>query len=929
VNHWHILGISKTDDKEIIKKAYMAKVAKTNPEEDAEGFQNLRAAYEAALKESDGEPPERNMSPPVAEFMDKLDALYKNFKKRVDIKAWEELFEEDICYHLEFEDELTFFVLDYFSQFGFMPTSAWRLVIKKFDVKNQAEKLGQIFSPNYISYVLNYETFEDGFDFELFGEIEDKDYDRAIFLRNEIRYRLDDRFFDEVDALFDDLDMLNIYHPDFELEMARYLALKKETNKALTMVEKLFEKHKGYNKHSYSRYVYGSILLEFDDEEMLNKSMEIHKALINELPEYYFALINVVEILVKQNKHEEALEFTVEEVLSKYPSSPFVLSTAFNIDKTLMEQNEEKYKNEPENPEVVINLAENYTHVYKYQEAYDLLINLKDESSAKYFKLLAVCSLDLKHYDDAIKYADKSNKLEENFSNYYTKISAFTSMKKYDEALETAEHVFSLDLSTKGYNAIKKARVYGAKSEVHRQLKEYDKAIKALDGANEINGRIAEVYTAKAEIYKEMNNYSEAAFFAEGSLNLLPHYSKPYEILAEIYYNTNNDEQVKSIIERATKFNVISPGLKYYEAIIIDAPNKSYETFKILNEIKDDQYLGKWAEKIYLELYYILANDNKMDEAVAILEEGLKKDPTSENLILQILGVYNDLEKKKQVCEDAINADPGCETGINQLAMIYEDLGQPEKALELLQSKIKEYPKSMNLRLRLGFVLKNAGRHQDAVNELLHVSTYGKGQYLWWSEGSIYFEIALLFSGELNDPKNAMDYVKQALSLIDNDPYIHWVAGNLYSYYFNDYENSLYHYDKSIELDPEDHVNYFHRGMAHKRGGKADVAKHDFEKVLALLKGKNITYHGDYSYISMADIELGKMWAARFAIKNAEKLIKKDGTKDGECWCIYRTWAMYYKAKGKKAKALENINKAIEMGSSVVNNVLKKEIEAM
>ena len=46
---WEILGIEPTKEEERIRDAYRAKLPHVNPEDDQEGFKELRRAYEEAL----------------------------------------------------------------------------------------------------------------------------------------------------------------------------------------------------------------------------------------------------------------------------------------------------------------------------------------------------------------------------------------------------------------------------------------------------------------------------------------------------------------------------------------------------------------------------------------------------------------------------------------------------------------------------------------------------------------------------------------------------------------------------------------------------------------------------------------------------------------------------------------------------------------
>ena len=135
---WKILGIEPTKDRKAITQAYREKLINTNPEDKPDEFKQLRNAYEEALKYAENQGL-RTEKTPVELWVDKLDDLYKVFRKRNDVSCWKELLDEDVCKAIDSRMAVEDALLKYLMSKYFITHDVWVYLDKQFSWKDRAE----------------------------------------------------------------------------------------------------------------------------------------------------------------------------------------------------------------------------------------------------------------------------------------------------------------------------------------------------------------------------------------------------------------------------------------------------------------------------------------------------------------------------------------------------------------------------------------------------------------------------------------------------------------------------------------------------------------------------------------------------------------------------------------------------------------------
>lgn len=189
---WSLLGINPTGDVVLIRRAYVAQLKSFHPEEDPEGFQQLRSAYEIALKEAKhgqqrSHPPtdlinirnadeltgnnERfrelesndlqfqarteNLSTALAnQFLDQAAEIYDDIKSRIDVNRWRTILEDEKYTGIETRQLLQIELLQLFMDRSWSPGPVWRLLNDTFAWSSMEIQLQHIFPNGYVDYVM-------------------------------------------------------------------------------------------------------------------------------------------------------------------------------------------------------------------------------------------------------------------------------------------------------------------------------------------------------------------------------------------------------------------------------------------------------------------------------------------------------------------------------------------------------------------------------------------------------------------------------------------------------------------------------------------------------------------------------------------------------------------------------------------------------
>lgn len=232
---WKILGIEPTRDKEIIRNAYHKKLHFVNPEDDQEGFKELRHAYEEALEYSDS--PEESeektgegtgvdtnstnkKKTEVDLWIDRIDNIYADAALRRDVDKWNEILNDSMCDDLDVELEASEKLLVYIMSHSYLPQAVWQAIDKRFHYLDNMEQLKENFPEDFITFIKWQTEHQSFIDYDMFEGDTSSDVDKYINKLHELKGAEDEHNFKKIDSIISELEKADISHPFLQVEKA-------------------------------------------------------------------------------------------------------------------------------------------------------------------------------------------------------------------------------------------------------------------------------------------------------------------------------------------------------------------------------------------------------------------------------------------------------------------------------------------------------------------------------------------------------------------------------------------------------------------------------------------------------------------------------------------------------------------------------------
>lgn len=824
---WKVLGIEETKDKNAIKNAYREALTFVNPEDEPEKFKKLRKAYEDALAYADSEDTEDTDNTPIGIWLKKVDNVYSAFSKRIDEKQWLSLMNDDVCQQLDTRIEARDRLLKYIMNHYYFPKCVWLVLENTFSLLENKDALYEEFPKDFVDYcVISGIENNPVIKYELFEEDDSLDYETFISMFFNIRRKVRNRDYEGLDALFGEIDELEIHHPYLEAERVSYFLSQSKFNEAKSLIDEVYERFHDEIPILYMRAEVSYSMNSYQEaRDSYNELLEIE-------PQHYYAKVGLADCLMYQEDYSGAKEIYVESIkVNRYDN--YVRGKLDEVNEKLFSYYENKIKENPDDSVSRFELGWCYLQNQRYKDTIDILegIAVPEDKKTEYYNLMSRAYHDNSENDRSwemlIKWKEAVE--SENPDDNVDKIKILFlqgCIKEEDQNYKEAE-VFFDEIIKLDENY---ADAYMRKAIVLCNMKRYEETIEICNKLNLLDSYNFTGYYQKAVALFELGYYYDAMGQFEESINTYPYYLDSYIYKIRIYLIYNEYDRANEVVAYLDEQGIKSSKLEFYRARILDCLDKIDEAMNIYQEIalkaeKETTDLDRIEHVYYYMAIIELEVRKDAKKAYEYIEKALSINP--DDIGSNVF--YGDLLKREKKYEESLiqfekvlSLNPKHAYIYNEIGLVYEKMDDYEKALKY-HTKQLDNDDRLYYRVHRGLIFMSLDRLDEAREDFYIAIELDP------LNPHAYNNIGICYQCE-DKLDEALKYYEKTMEILENEPFDK-IYRNMATTY-----TRLHKFDKAVECYEKclEKFNvasdYWEIASIYKKAGEYEKAREALEK---------------------------------------------------------------------------------------------------